>query len=339
MNDQPEQVTSSAQSNQENLPQNPPAQPTPPFWEKEVLQRILFSQIKEQRAARITKTVFRSLYVLIIIYVLVLISTVKKDADEIKTYGPHTALVKINGVIDAEGDNSAETIIINLENAFEDAQAKAIILAINSPGGSPVQSGMVYDEINRFREKYPNKPIYTVVGDICASGAYYIAAATDKIYVDKASIVGSIGVIMDGFGFVDAMKKVGVERRMMTSGENKGMLDPFSPSKPEEVQYVQSMLTEVHQQFITAVKNGRKDRLSSDPTLFSGLFWSGAKSIDLGLSDGFGSVRYVAKEIIGEPTLVEYNQKGNFVEALSKRIGLNFGHAIVQSLSESTKLH
>jgi len=223
-------------------------------------------------------------------------------------------------------------LVSGLRRAFKDKNTAGVILRINSPGGSPVQSGYVYDEIKRLRKKYPDIKLYAVVTDICASGGYYIASAADEIYADKASIVGSIGVLMDGFGFVDTMKKVGVERRLLTAGKHKGILDPFSPLKPSEVKHVQRLLDSIHQQFIDAVKAGRGDRLADDPQLFSGLFWNGEEGLKLGLVDGLGSSSYVAREIIGEEKVVDYTARPNYFDRFAERIGATMANVLGENL-------
>jgi protease-4 len=224
-------------------------------------------------------------------------------------------------VIDSDGGASAEKINTSLQQAFKDKNTVGVILRINSPGGSPVQAGYMNDEIRRLRKLHPTIPIYVVVTDICASGGYYVAVAADKIFVDKASLIGSIGVIMDGFGFTGLMEKLGVERRALHAGDNKNFLDPFAPSKPEHVQQAQAMLDQVHQQFISVVKMGRGDRLHETPDMFSGLVWSGEEGVKLGLADAMGSAEYVAREVIKAPEIVDYSTKDNIAERLAKKIG------------------
>jgi protease-4 len=306
-------------------------------WERQTLEFLVAEQIKEKRADRRTKIAFRIIYIALFIgFWLALLGLFEEnDISETKT---HTALIRITGVIDSEGDASAENIVGSLEEAFSDKNTKGIILAINSPGGSPVQSGIIYDEIMRLKKLHPNKPVYAVTEDVCASGAYYIAAAADKIFVDKASIVGSIGVVMDGFGFVEGMKKLGIERRVLTSGENKSVLDPFSPVRPQDEEHMRVLLSEVHQQFIDAVKEGRGGKLSSDPTLFTGLFWTGAKAINLGLADDFGNINQVARDIIKESHIVEYKQSKDFVNLLGKNFGIEMGKGVLQQLTPPAKL-
>jgi len=246
--------------------------------------------------------------------------------------GEHTALIDLQGVIAANTQASADNLVGGLRAAFKDKDTKAVIMRINSPGGSPVQAGYVYDEIKRLRAKYPKIKLYAVVADICASGGYYIAAAADEIYADKASIVGSIGVLMDGFGFVDTLEKVGVKRRLMTAGKHKGVLDPFSPLKKSEVDHVQNLLNTVHRQFIDQVKAGRGDRLSDDPDLFTGLFWNGEESVKLGLVDGLGSTSYVAREIIGVENIVDFTPRPNYLDRFADRIGVTLAGVMANSL-------
>jgi protease-4 len=274
-------------------------------WERDTITRLAESSLREQRRARRWGIFFKSLtfvYIAAIIYMYSGSSITEVDLNE-----KHTALVELNGVIADKEEASADNIITALRDAFESENSAAVILRINSPGGSPVQSGYIYDEIRRLREKYPDTPLYAVVTDVCASGGYYIAAAADKIYADKASIIGSIGVRMDNFGFVDAMNKLGIERRTLTAGKNKALLDPFMPENEETKEHLQLMLGEIHKQFITAVKEGRGDRLdTSVEGLFSGLIWTGSDAVKIGLVDGLASSSYVAREVIGEETIVDY---------------------------------
>jgi len=246
---------------------------------------------------------------------------------------PHTALVEVRGEIAADTEASAENIVAGLKRAFEDKGAQAIVLRINSPGGSPVQSGIVNDEIKRLKAIHKKK-VYAVVEEICASGAYYIAAAADEIYVDKASLVGSIGVLMDGFGFTGTMEKLGVERRLLTAGENKGMLDPFSPQSPKQTAYAKAMLDQIHQQFIAVVKEGRGARLKATPETFSGLFWNGEEALRQGLADKVGNLDFVAREVIKAEEIVDYTPHENVAERLAKRFGAAIGYGAVKALRE-----
>jgi len=242
----------------------------------------------------------------------------------------HTALIEIKGDIDADASANAEWIMDSLRQAFEDEGAQAIVLLINSPGGSPVQAGMINDEVRRLKALH-QKPVYAVVEETCASAAYYIAVSADKIFVDKASIVGSIGVLMDGYGFTGLMDKVGIERRLLTAGENKGFLDPFTPQSKQHRAYAQNMLDEIHQQFIQVVRDGRGDRLKENPEIFSGLFWSGQKSIDLGLADAYGTLDSVARDVVKAEDIVDYTRQDNVAERLAKRFGAAFGEAVVKA--------
>jgi protease-4 len=232
------------------------------------------------------------------------------------------------GVIDSKGSASADNVTGALQSAFKDKNTQGVILRVNSPGGSPVQAGIIYDEIRRLREKHPSIPMYAVVEDVCASGGYYIASAADRIYVDKASLIGSIGVLMDQFGFVETLEKLGVERRVLTAGENKAFLDPFAPLQPAHVEHAKTLLSEIHAQFIDVVKKGRGKRLKESPEIFSGLMWSGAKSVELGLSDGFGTVDSVARDVIKAEQIVEYTRKENLLERLSRRFGAGMAETI-----------
>jgi protease-4 len=245
--------------------------------------------------------------------------------------GPHTALVEVRGEIDADGEASAELLVGALKNAFEDAGALAVVLRINSPGGSPVQAGIVYDEIRRLKALH-NKRVYAVVEEVCASGAYYIAAAADDIYTDKASVVGSIGVLMDSFGFTGTMEKYGIERRLLTAGENKGIGDPFSPLTDKQRAYLQATLDQIHQQFIAVVKEGRGDRLKESPDTFSGLFWNGEEAIKLGLADHLGNLDYVAREVVQAEEIIDYTPKENVAERLARRFGASIGAGAIQAL-------
>lgn len=298
-----------------------------PGWERTVLEKLALESLREQRLRRRWGIFFKGLtflYLGIIIYAAMDFGS-SSDKSASGDGKNHTALVQMNGVIQEKGDASAEKIKDALQSAFEAKGTQGVILRINSPGGSPVQAGMIYDEIRRLRSKYPKVPLYAVVEDICASGGYYVAAAADAIYVDKASLIGSIGVLMDGFGFVGAMDKLGVERRLLTAGENKGFLDPFSPQNPKQAEFVRSMLGEVHQQFIAAVRNGRGKRLKETPEMFSGLIWTGARGVGMGLADGFGTVDSVARDVIKAEEVRDYSVKESFAERFAGRFGSQFG--------------
>jgi protease-4 len=290
-------------------------------WERDLLEKLASSSIIEQRRARRWGIFFKLLTFAYLVTLLVLwIPDMIPDA-AIKATKEHTAIIEIKGVIADDSEASADNVITALRAAYEDKKTKGVILRINSPGGSAVQAGYINDEIQRLKAKHKDIPVYAVVTDMAASGGYYIAVAADEIYVDKASIVGSIGVLMSTFGFEKGMEKLGVERRLLTAGAHKGILDPFSPLKEEEKQHVQIMLDQVHQQFIKEVKEGRGDRLKPNEKIFSGLFWSGEESINLGLADGLGSSSYVARELIKAETLVDYTQSEDFFERFAKRIG------------------
>jgi len=300
-------------------------------WERDVLEKVLLASLREQRSARRWKIFFR--LVMLGILALILFAVIDFKGDSLtSTAGRHTAMVTLEGEIAAGTPASAESINASLQAAFADATAAGVILKINSPGGSPVQAGIINDEIHRLRKLYPDKPFYVVVEEICASGGYYVAAAADKIYVDKASIVGSIGVLMDGFGFTGLMDKLGVQRRLYTSGANKGMLDPFSPEVPRQKAFAESMLKQIHQQFIDVVKEGRGDRLKNDPDLFSGLFWSGERAVELGLADGLGSADYVARDLFKAEDIVDYTVKENIAERVAKRFGAAMGSAAMKMM-------
>lgn len=296
-----------------------------PQWERQLLEKIAFASLNEQKAKRRWGIFFKLAVLAYLIAVLVLVidwGGTDKLAD-----GKHTALIKVRGTIEANGDASADKINGALQSAFEDKGTAGIIMQINSPGGSPVQSGIVYDEIRRLRAKHPEIPIYVVVEDLCASGGYYIASAADKIFVDKASIVGSIGVLMDGFGFTGTMDKLGVERRLLTAGANKGFLDPFSPQDEKQKEHAQVLLGEIHKQFIEVVRKGRGKRLKETPETFSGLMWTGSQSIQMGLADDFGTVDSVARDLIKAENILDYSVKENIAERFAKRLGAEMGQS------------
>jgi len=305
-------------------------------WEHDILEKVALAAVKEQRRARRWGIFFKLLGFAYL--TLILLMVLDWRAQEGLTSGKHTALVDVVGVIEPKGDASADRVMASLQSAFGDKNTRGVVLRINSPGGSPVQAGIIYDEIVRLRRLHPDTPMHAVVEDVCASGGYYIAAAADKIYVDKASIIGSIGVIMDGWGFTGTMGKLGVERRVLVSGENKAFLDPFSPLDPKQKQHAQSMLDQIHQQFIDAVKKGRGKRLKEDADMFSGLLWTGAKSIELGLSDGFGSVDYVAREVIKAEDIVDYTQRENLAERFAKRFGAAMAGAMTKVITSQFSL-
>jgi protease-4 len=296
-------------------------------WQRDLVNRLAFASLNEQRRARRWNIFFR--FLLALYLGAILLAYWPTDWTAISTTGgKHTSLVELKGVISDETEASADNVIAGLKDAFEDKNTAGIILRINSPGGSPVQSAYIYNEIRRLRKKYPDTPLYAVVSDMCASGGYYVASAADKIYADKSSIVGSIGVRMDSFGFVGSLEKLGVQRRLYTAGENKGFLDPFLPVKPSDVDHVKKLLDDIHEQFIASVKEGRGNRLSDNPQLFSGLFWTGEESLGLGLIDAIGSAGYVAREVIGEEEIVDYTQKPDLLERITKRIGVAMASAM-----------
>lgn len=300
--------------------------PTEPNWERNTIEKLATSALQEQRRARYWSTFFKVLtFIYLFTLLFIAMDWIGPGAGVSKS---HTALIEIQGVIGAGEEVTADSVNSSLQAAFEDKNTKGVILRINSPGGSPVQAGLINEEIKRQRKLHPKVPIYAVVEDICASGGYYIAAAADKIYVDKASIVGSIGVLMDGFGFTGTMEKLGVQRRLMTAGENKAMLDPFSPENPKHKAFAQSMLDEIHQQFIAVVREGRGKRLKETPETFSGLFWSGETSIKMGLADALGSADYVAREIIKEDNIVDFTAEENLADRFAKRLGASFAGKI-----------
>ncbi len=298
-----------------------------PQWERQLLEKIAFAALKEQKSKRQWGIFFRLAILVYLAVMLVLV--VDWGGSEKLVDGKHTALINVRGTIDATGEASAEKINGALQSAFEDKGTAGVIMRINSPGGSPVQSGIVYDEIRRLRNKHPDIPLYVVVEDLCASGGYYVAAAADKIYVDKASIVGSIGVLMDGFGFTGTMDKLGVERRLLTAGINKGFLDPFSPQDEKQKEHAQVLLGEIHRQFIEVVRQGRGNRLKETPDMFSGLMWTGSQSIAMGLADEFGTVDSVARDVIKAETVLDYSVKENIAERFAKRLGAEMSQGIV----------
>jgi protease-4 len=298
----------------------------PDNWERQTLEKLAMSALQEQKRARNWGIFFKSLTFLYLFALLFF--ALEWIGPSSGSLGPHTALIDLQGVIGDGGEITADNAISSLRSAFEDKHTKGVILRINSPGGSPVQAGIINEEIHRLRREHASIPLYAVVEDICASGGYYIAVAADKIYVDKASIVGSIGVLMDGFGFTGTMQKLGVERRLMTAGANKGFLDPFSPVNPVHKAHAQAMLNEIHQQFIKVVRDGRGKRLKETPEMFSGLFWSGAKSIELGLADSLGNSDYVAREVIKEENIVDFTAHEGLADRFAKRLGAATAQAL-----------
>ena len=297
--------------------------------EQKMVNQLAREFLREQRIHRRWNIVFKCLLALYLFSFLAIYLAGQSDLGPIGG-GRHTALIDINGVIAMDSEANADYIASGLRAAFEDENTAGIILRINSPGGSPVQSGYINDEIKRLRAEYPETPLYAVISDLCASGGYYIASAADAIYADKASLVGSIGVIMAGFGFVDTIEKLGIERRVQHAGKSKAFLDPFSPQKPEELAHVDGLLDQVYQQFIDTVKQGRGDRLVSgkDDVIFSGLIWTGEQSIELGLVDGLGSAGYVAREVIGEEEIVDFPRRESYLDQFAGSLGASLARQI-----------
>lgn len=311
-----------------------------PGWEKQIVEKLAFAALNEQKTTR-RWGIFFKLLTFAYLAVVLGIAIYPQFKDGIGGTGKqHAAIIDVLGII-AEGETTnAETVIDGLREAVKDKNTKGIILNINSPGGSPVQSAYIFDEIRRLKKEHPEMPIYSVVGDMCASGGYYIASASDKIYVNQASIIGSIGVIMNGFGFSHVLEKLGVERRLLTAGEHKAMLDPFSPVKEPEAKHMQSLLDQVHQQFISAVREGRGDRLKEKetPEMFSGLVWTGTEGVRLGLADDFGSVDSVARETLGTEEKLNFTPHERLIDRLAGKFGASFGHAIT-SLLDTPDFH
>lgn len=295
--------------------------------ENNLVNRIAWEAIAEQRRARRWGIFFKFLFAGYIALFFLIYLPVDWSGGSI-VGKKHTALVEVEGVISSVQEASADYIVTGLRAAFEDKHTAGVILRINSPGGSPVQAGYIYDEIKRLRALHPDIPLYAVISDICASGGYYIAAAADKIYANKASVVGSIGVVMSSFGFVEAMDKLGIERRLLHAGENKGFLDPFSPLKADEVTHIDEVLGNVYQQFIDVVKAGRGDRLRDDDKIFSGLVWTGEQSLELGLVDALGSASYVAREVIGAEDIVDYTLRESFLNTFAREIGASLANSL-----------
>ena len=297
-----------------------------PGWEREVLEKLVFTSLAEQRRTRRWGLAFRFTWLALAVSFVV----VWADPEWLHSDpgGPHSALVEVRGLIADGGDTSADRVVAGLRAAFEDSGTAGVILRVNSPGGSPVQAGYISDEIVRLRTLHPDTPIHAVITDVAASGGYYVAAAADAIYASRSSLVGSIGVSIDGFGFTDAMDKLGVERRLITAGRHKGLLDPFSPVKDEELAHLRSLLEEIHDEFIEVVKRGRGERLAADADLFSGLIWTGAQGIELGLVDAFGGSSYVAREVIGAEDIVDFTLRPSRLDALADRLGVGIARIL-----------
>ncbi|MEJ2619091.1 MAG: signal peptide peptidase SppA [Candidatus Thiodiazotropha sp.] len=307
----------------DKIQEEPRTQSEPSQWERELLNQMVMATVAENRKSRRWGIFFKLLtFAYLFIILGLFLWSGKLEVDQV-TATEHTALIDVKGLISSETKASADKVVTALRKAYKDKKTKGIILRMNTPGGSPVQSRYINREIGRLKEKHPDIPVYAVVSDICASGGYYIAAAADKIYADEGSLVGSIGVLINGFGFVDVMRQLGIERRLLTAGENKGLLDPFSPLEPSDKNHVQRMLDQLHKQFIETVKEGRGDRLKVDqhPEIFSGLFWSGEEALTLGLIDEFGNSSYVAREVIGAEEIVDFTQKEEVWDRLARNLG------------------
>ena len=298
-------------------------------WERELVTRLASAALKEQRRARLWGIFFKLLAFGYVTLVLLMAVDWKRDGVSGKK---HTAMVELSGLIAPGNDASAERITGALQAAFKDKNTQGVVVRCNSPGGSPVQAQTIYDEMKRLRKKYPEIPLYAVIEDVCASGGYFVAVGADRIFVGKASIVGSIGVLMNGFGFTGLMEKLGIERRLITAGDNKGMLDPFSPLDEKDKEHVKQLMGEIHQQFIGVVREGRGKRLKDAPEVFSGLIWTGQKSIELGLADGIGSLDSVARDVVKAEDIVDFTQKEGLAEMYAKRFGAAAAGAIVESL-------
>ena len=301
------------------------------IWERELVTKLATAALKEQRRARLWGIFFKLLtFAYITLFLLMALDW--KGGEYAGGGKKHTAMVEVNGIIAPGSDASAEKVNASLQAAFKDKNTQGVIVRINSPGGSPVQAQTIYDEMKRLRKKYPEIPLYAVVEDVCASGGYFVAAGADRIYVGKASIVGSIGVLMNGFGFTGLMEKLGVERRLITAGENKGMLDPFSPLEEKDKEHVKKMMGDIHQQFIGVVKEGRGKRLKESPEIFSGLIWTGERSIDLGLADAVGSLEFVAREVIKAEDIRDYTITEGIAEKVARRFGASLANTFVDTL-------
>jgi protease-4 len=308
---------------------DPAPQPGEQGWEQSLVDRVVMESLREQRRSRRWGIFFKLLG---FAYLIALLALFWPDDFEgtVTPAEEHTAVVDVKGIIAPGTRAGADEVLTALEKAYEDDKTKGIVLRINSPGGSPVQAGYINDEIRRLREEHKDIPVYAVVADLCASGGYFIAVAADKIYVNEASLVGSIGVRIDSFGFEEAMKELGVERRLLTAGDNKGILDPFSPLLQEQKVFLQSMLDQVHRQFIDVVKEGRGDRLKGGDQVFSGLIWTGEESLKLGLADAIGSTAYVAREVVGAAKTVEFTAEKDLLERLADRLGAAFARTLLE---------
>ena len=302
-------------------------------WERRLIERLALESLTEQRRRRRWGIFFKLLGFAYFGFLIYALGDWGLGGERVGDGPGYTALVSIDGVIDANGDASAEQLIPALQSAFADQAVRGLVLRINSPGGSPVQAGMINDEIARLRAQRPDLPVAAVVEDVCASGGYYIAVAADRIYVNKASLVGSIGVLMDSFGFVGAMEKLGVERRLLAAGAAKGFLDPFSPQQAEHVAHARVLLDDIHEQFVAVVRKGRGERLSETPEIFSGLVWTGRRSIELGLADDFGTVESVARDVFQAETLRDFTPRRGLAERFAQRFGADMAHSAVSALT------
>jgi protease IV len=309
--------------------------PAPAAGVNLTLERVARELMRDRRSERRWRIFFRLAWFALVLAVAYALFVQRGPV--VAPTGPHTALIEVRGEIGAESEANAEDLVAALRTAFEDRYAQALVLRINSPGGSPVQAGIVNDELRRLKAKH-GKKVYAVVDEMCASGAYYIAVAADEIFVDKASLVGSIGVLMSGFGFTGLMDKMGIERRLLTAGENKGMLDPFSPQNDKHRAHAQTMIDQVHQQFIKVVRDGRGKRLKETPETFSGLFWNGEEAVRMGLADNFGNLDHVARDIVKAEEVIDYTPKENVAERLAKRFGASAGAAAMHALREMSPM-
>lgn len=303
-------------------------------WERKIIEDLAFAALKEQRTSRRWGYVFKGF---IVLYLVAIVIMANPSADLATHQSAHTALVEINGEIAAGAEANADTIVTGIRDAFENQHAKGLILRLNTPGGSPVQAGIINDEIKRLEATRPDFPVYAVIQDVCASGGYYIAVAAKEIYADKASIVGSIGVRMDSFGFTDTIAKLGIERRSLTAGENKAFLDPFLPMKDKDIAHAHDMLNTIHQQFIDVVKTGRGDRLSDNPDVFSGLFWSGEQALPLGLIDGLANSSTVARDKIGAEEIIDYTPRPNYLDRFAGKLGASISQVFTESSQVSLR--
>lgn len=304
-------------------------------WQRQLIEDLARDALIERRRARRWQIFFRSLAIVLLFLFIAVAMGWFGGGDSAGGSGRHTALIEIDGVIESHGEVDADAVSASLREAFKNKQTAAVVMRINSPGGSPVQAGIISDEIRRLRKLYPAVPIYAVVEDICASGGYYIAAAADRVFVDKASLIGSIGVVMQGFGFTGLMEKAGVERRLLTAGKNKGFLDSFSPLVPEQKAHAQAMLDQIHQQFIKVVRDGRGARLKETPELFSGLYWTGERGIELGLADELGSLDSVARDVVKAEEIVDFTRRENIALRLARRVGASIGTVLSKEMQQS----